>query len=89
MRKLLILVVALAFFFVAVALGAQNKVVVAFNYLAGIVELRLATLLGIALLCGFIGGVLAAMPLLIKWRLQTLSLRRRLKRATGNHETSA
>jgi putative membrane protein len=52
--KIIKTVLIIALFLVALALGAQNQEVVAFNYLIAKGEFHLSTLLGVVFVSGFI-----------------------------------
>ncbi|MEF1187141.1 lipopolysaccharide assembly protein LapA domain-containing protein, partial [Vibrio sinaloensis] len=51
--KIIKIVIVLALFLVALALGSQNQAIVNFNYLIAQGEFHLSTLLGVVFVTGF------------------------------------
>lgn len=80
--SLLVIVVLLAFAF---AIGSQNDAVIQVNYLIAQAELRISTLIAVALSVGVIIGFLLMFASWVSVRLQLTSTRARLKKALKEH----
>lgn len=78
--KIIKIVIVLALFLVALALGSQNQAVVNFNYLLAQGEFHLSTLLGVVFVCGFGLAWLIFGSLHLKSQLQVRKLKKQLKK---------
>jgi putative membrane protein len=78
--KIIKIVIVLALFLVALALGSQNQAVVGFNYLLAQGEFHLSTLLGVVFVTGFVIAWLVFGSLHLKSQLQVRKLKRQLKK---------
>ncbi|CAM2825992.1 LapA family protein [Vibrio mytili] len=78
--KIIKIVVILALFLIALALGSQNQEVVVFNYLLAKGEFHLSTLLGVVFVLGFglAWAIFASVHL--KTQLQVRRLKKKLKK---------
>jgi putative membrane protein len=82
--KIIKIILVIALFLVALALGAQNQEVVSFNYLLAQGEFHLSTLLGVVFVAGFALAWLIFGTLQLKSQLTIRKLNRQLKKATPN-----
>lgn len=80
--KIIKIVVVLALFLIALALGSQNQEVVTFNYLLAQGEFHLSTLLGCVFVAGFILAWVIFGSLHLKSKLQVRKLNKQLKKVT-------
>ncbi|KOO02645.1 LapA family protein [Vibrio nereis] len=86
--KIIKIVVVLALFLIALALGSQNQDVVNFNYLIAQGEFHLSTLLGSVFIVGFILAWIVFGSLHLKSQLQVRKLKRQLKKLTPSANES-
>jgi len=80
--SLLIIVVLLV---LAFAVGSQNESVISVNYLIAQAQLRVSTLIAVALTIGVIIGFLIMLTSWLSLRLQLTTTRSRLKKALKEH----
>lgn len=80
--KIIKIVLILALFLIALALGAQNQAVVTFNYLIAQGEFHLSTLLGTVFVSGFLLACLLGSSFYFKSQLQVRKLNKQLKKQT-------
>ncbi|MEZ9232610.1 LapA family protein [Vibrio amylolyticus] len=80
--KILKIVVVLALFLIALALGSQNQAVVTFNYLLAQGDFHLSTLLGGVFVAGFSLAWIIFGSLHFKSQLQVRKLTKKLKKVT-------
>ncbi len=80
--KIIKIVVVLALFLIALALGSQNQEVVTFNYLIAQGEFHLSTLLGSVFVSGFVLAWVIFGSLHLKSQLKVRKLNKQLKKAT-------
>lgn len=78
--KIIKIVLVLALFLIALALGSQNQVVVTFNYLLAQGEFHLSTLLGTVFVAGFGLAWLVFGSLHFKSQLQVRKLKKKLNK---------
>ncbi|WP_100752013.1 MULTISPECIES: LapA family protein [Vibrio] len=78
--KIIKIVLVLALFLIALALGSQNQVVVTFNYLLAQGDFHLSTLLGVVFVVGFALAWLVFGSLHLKSQLQVRKLRKKLNK---------
>ncbi|MFB9216794.1 LapA family protein [Vibrio sinaloensis] len=78
--KIIKIVIVLALFLVALALGSQNQAVVSFNYLLAQGEFHLSTLLGVVFVTGFVLSWLIFGGLHLKSQLQVRKLKKQIKK---------
>lgn len=76
--KIIKIVLVLALFLIALALGSQNQAIVTFNYLLAQGEFHLSTLLGGVFIAGFLLAWLIFGSLHLKSQLQVRKLRKQL-----------
>lgn len=81
--KIIKIVLIVALFLIALALGAQNQVVVTFNYLLAQGEFHLSTLLGVVFVSGFTLAWLIGSSFYFKSQLQLRKLNKQLKKQTA------
>ncbi|MGC7903827.1 LapA family protein [Vibrio anguillarum] len=81
--KIIKIVLILALFLIALALGAQNQAVVTFNYLIAQGEFHLSTLLGTVFVSGFLLACLLGSSFYFKSQLQVRKLNKQLKKQTA------
>ncbi|MBD1565110.1 lipopolysaccharide assembly protein LapA domain-containing protein [Vibrio sp. SA48] len=81
--KIIKIVLIVALFLIALALGAQNQVVVTFNYLLAQGEFHLSTLLGVVFVSGFALAWLIGSSFYFKSQLQLRKLNKQLKKQTA------
>ncbi|CAE6894129.1 Lipopolysaccharide assembly protein A [Vibrio sp. B1FLJ16] len=77
--KIIKIVIVLALFVIALALGSQNQEVVAFNYLLAKGEFHLSTLLGVVFVVGFALAWVIFGSIHLKTQLQVIRLKKKLK----------
>ncbi len=88
--KIIKIVIVLALFLIALALGSQNQEVVAFNYLLAKGEFHLSTLLGVVFAVGFAFAWLIFASIQLKTQLQVVRLKKKLKKyEPANAEVTA
>lgn len=80
--KIIKIVIVLALFLLALALGSQNQAVVVFNYLLAQGEFHLSTLLGVVFVTGFVIAWIILGTLHLKSQLQIRKLNKQLKKLT-------
>ncbi|OEE78331.1 LapA family protein [Vibrio ordalii] len=83
--KIIKIVLILALFLIALALGAQNQAVVTFNYLIAQGEFHLSTLLGTVFVSGFLLACLLGSSFYFKSQLQVRKLNKQLKKQTAGN----
>ncbi|AEH33545.1 DUF1049 domain-containing protein [Vibrio anguillarum] len=83
--KIIKIVLILALFLIALALGAQNQAVVTFNYLIAQGEFHLSTLLGTVFVSGFLLACLLGSSFYFKSQLQVRKLNKQLKKQTAEN----
>lgn len=69
----------------AFAVGSQNEAVITVNYLIAQAELRVSTLIAIAVTIGVIIGFLMMLTSWLALRIQLTTTRSRLKKALKDH----
>lgn len=69
----------------AFAIGSQNEAVITVNYLIAQAELRVSTLIAIAVTIGVIIGFLMMLTSWLALRIQLTTTRSRLKKALKEH----
>ncbi|MBQ1784980.1 MAG: DUF1049 domain-containing protein [Gammaproteobacteria bacterium] len=89
MRRLLFAIPLIALLLLAAAIGYLNRDPVTFNFLLGMVEMRLATLLALTLLLGAGCGACAMLwPLArLRWRLSRLQRQHKVTVSQGSNGT--
>ncbi|WP_162045960.1 LapA family protein [Vibrio taketomensis] len=80
--KIIKIVIVLALFLVALALGSQNQAVVTFNYLLAQGDFHLSTLLGVVFVSGFVIAWIIFGSLHLKSKMQVRKLNKQLKKLT-------
>ncbi len=80
--KIIKIVVVLALFLIALALGSQNQEVVNFNYLLAQGEFHLSTLLGSVFVTGFVIAWIIFGSLHLKAKMKVRKLNKQLKKVT-------
>jgi putative membrane protein len=78
--KIIVTIALIALFLISLALGAQNQVVVHFNYLLAQDDFQLSTLLGIFFATGFGLGWLICGSMYLKASVTQRRLRKRLEK---------
>lgn len=78
--KIIKIILVLALFLVALALGSQNQAVVTFNYLVAQGDFHLSTLLGGVFIAGFAVAWLVFGSLHLKSQLQVRKLKRQINK---------
>lgn len=78
--KIIKIVLVLALFLIALALGSQNQAVVTFNYLIAQGDFHLSTLLGVVFVVGFSLAWLVFGGLHLKSQLQVRKLKKKLNK---------
>ncbi|MFM2590500.1 LapA family protein [Vibrio sp. TBV020] len=78
--KIIKIVLVLALFLIALALGSQNQAVVTFNYLIAQGDFHLSTLLGVVFVVGFALAWLVFGGLHLKSQLQVRKLKKKLNK---------
>ncbi|ELS3716386.1 DUF1049 domain-containing protein [Vibrio fluvialis] len=86
--KIIKIVVLLALFLIALALGSQNQEIVTFNYLLAQGEFHLSTLLGSVFVVGFLISWIIFGSMHLKSQLEIRKLNRKLKKQTSSHSVS-
>ncbi|WP_047043776.1 LapA family protein [Vibrio mexicanus] len=81
--KIIKIVVVLALFLIALALGSQNQAVVTFNYLLAQGDFHLSTLLGVVFVSGFVLAWVIFGSLYLKSQHQVRKLNKKLKKVSG------
>ncbi|MGD8108953.1 LapA family protein [Vibrio sp. TRT 21S02] len=82
--KIIKIVIALALFLIALALGSQNQAVVTFNYLIAQGDFHLSTLLGGVFVVGFALAWAIFGSLHLKSRLQIRKLNKQLNKLSAS-----
>ncbi len=80
--KIIKIVVVLALFLIALALGSQNQEVVTFNYLLAQGEFHLSTLLGSVFVAGFVLAWIIFGSLHLRSKMKVRKLNKQLKKVT-------
>ncbi|MGF1908199.1 lipopolysaccharide assembly protein LapA domain-containing protein [Vibrio kasasachensis] len=80
--KIIKIVIVLALFLIALALGSQNQAVVTFNYLLAQGDFHLSTLLGVVFVTGFVIAWVIFGSLHLKSKMQVRKLNKQLKKLT-------
>ena len=80
--KIIKIVIVLALFLIALALGSQNQAVVTFNYLLAQGGFHLSTLLGVVFVTGFVIAWVIFGSLHLKSKMQVRKLNKQLKKLT-------
>lgn len=86
--KIIKIVVLLALFLIALALGSQNQEIVTFNYLLAQGEFHLSTLLGSVFVVGFLIAWIIFGSMHLKSQFEIRKLNRKLKKQTSSHSVS-
>lgn len=86
--KIIKIVVLLALFLIALALGSQNQEIVTFNYLLAQGEFHLSTLLGSVFVIGFLIAWLIFGSMHLKSQLEIRKLNRKLKKQSSANDVS-
>ncbi|EKO3406534.1 lipopolysaccharide assembly protein LapA domain-containing protein [Vibrio fluvialis] len=86
--KIIKIVVLLALFLIALALGSQNQEIVTFNYLLAQGEFHLSTLLGSVFVVGFLIAWIIFGSMHLKSQLEIRKLNRKLKKQTSSNSVS-
>ncbi|QXO19117.1 MULTISPECIES: LapA family protein [Vibrio] len=86
--KIIKIVVLLALFLIALALGSQNQEIVTFNYLLAQGEFHLSTLLGSVFVVGFLIAWLIFGSMHLKSQLEIRKLNRKLKKQSSANDVS-
>ena len=76
MKRFLTLIVAVLLFAIAVALGLKNQQLINVNYLIAQNEIRLATLLAIIFMVGFVVATIFAVLFYLKLKMKNRQLRK-------------
>lgn len=76
MKRFLTLIIAVLLFAIAIILGLKNQQLITVNYLVAENDIRLATLLAIIFLVGFIVAILFAGLFYLKLKMKNRQLRR-------------
>lgn len=87
--KIIKIVLVLALFLIALALGSQNQAVVNFNYLIAQGHFHLSTLLGVVFVVGFGLAWFIFGSLHLKAQLQVRKLNRRLNKQQSSTSVTA
>ena len=74
MKNFITLVITILLFAIAIVLGLKNQQLVDFNYLVAQSEIRLATLLAIIFLIGFVAASTLAMLFYLKLKIKNRQL---------------
>lgn len=85
--KIIKIVIVLALFLVALALGSQNQEVVNFNYLLAQGEFHLSTLLGVVFVVGFVIAWIIFGSLHLRSQLEVRKLKRQVKKLSPAEST--
>ena len=78
--KIIKIVIVLALFLIALALGSQNQEVVKFNYLLAQSEFHLSTLVGVVFVTGFVLAWIIFGSLHLRSQQQVRKLRKQVKK---------
>lgn len=84
--KIIKIVLVLALFLIALALGSQNQAIVTFNYLLAQGDFHLSTLLGVVFVTGFGLAWLVFGSLHLKSQLQVRKLKKKLNKLSPSTE---
>jgi len=76
MKRFLTLIITVLLFVTAVVLGLKNQQVINVNYLVAQSEMRLATLLAIVFLLGFLVSSVVYVPFYLKLKMKNRQLRK-------------
>lgn len=77
MKRFLTLIITVLLFVIAVVLGLKNQQVINVNYLVAQSEIRLATLLALVFLLGFLVSSAVYVPFYLKLKMKNRQLRKR------------
>ncbi len=86
--KIIKIILVIALFLIALALGAQNQEVVLFNYLLAKSEFHLSTLLGLVFVVGFVIAWIVFGGMHLKARLTIRRLNQKLKKYEAGQVTT-
>ncbi|KAB2825413.1 DUF1049 domain-containing protein [Aliivibrio finisterrensis] len=81
--KIVVAILLLSLFLISLAVGAQNQIIVNFNYLLAQGDFQLSTLLGIFFATGFGLGWLICGSMYLKVSMTQRRLRKRLDKQTA------
>ncbi|MCA2016228.1 lipopolysaccharide assembly protein LapA domain-containing protein [Vibrio tritonius] len=87
--KIIKIVLILALFLIALALGAQNQEVVTFNYLLAQGQFHLSTLLGSVFVVGFVLAWMLFVGVHFKSKFRIRKLNKQLKKQAAKNDVSA
>jgi len=76
MKRFVTLIITVLLFITAVVLGLKNQQVINVNYLVAQSEMRLATLLAIVFLLGFLVSAVVYVPFYLKLKMKNRQLRK-------------
>ncbi len=85
MKGIFSLIIIVVLLVLAFAVGSQNEAVITVNYLVAQAELRVSTLIAIAVTIGVIIGFLMMLTSWLALRIQLTTTRSRLKKALKDH----
>ncbi|AXR06783.1 LapA family protein [Salinimonas sediminis] len=85
MKGIFSLIIIVVLLVLAFAVGSQNEAVITVNYLIAQAELRVSTLIAIAVTIGVIIGFLMMLTSWLALRIQLTTTRSRLKKALKDH----
>ncbi|HEY5715438.1 MAG TPA: lipopolysaccharide assembly protein LapA domain-containing protein [Psychromonas sp.] len=80
MKSIITLVITILLFLIAIVVGLKNQQVVNINYIVAQSEIRLATLLAIIFVIGFIASGIIAMMFFLKLKIKNRQLLKMTKR---------
>lgn len=80
MKSIITLVITILLFLVAIVVGLKNQQVVNLNYIVAQSEIRLATLLAIIFVIGFVTSGIIAMLFFLKLKIKNRQLLKMTKR---------
>lgn len=86
--KFIKIILVIALFLIALALGAQNQEVVNFNYLLAQGEFHLSTLLGIVFVFGFAVAWIIVGMIQLKSKMTIRRLNKQLKKVESNKSSA-
>jgi len=80
MKSIITLVITILLFLIAIVVGLKNQQVVNINYIVAQSEIRLATLLAIIFVIGFVASGIIAMMFFLKLKIKNRQLLKMTKR---------
>ena len=80
MKSVITLIITILLFLVAIVIGLKNQQVVNLNYIVAQSEIRLATLLAIIFVIGFVASAVIAMLFYVKLKIKNRQLLKMTKR---------